>query len=565
LERGGGESNPTQKSPRGYTGGARRVKSEIFVRFVRNEKAAVLGISLLSILLSIALSGLYFKFSYFEPDTVSYLFQAKLFAQGRIAADAPPDFGFSPSPHINIVNGKWYSKYPFGNALALSLGVLAGAPWFIPALATGAALLLLHRILREVYDSQVALVGSLLALISPSVLVMGAVWCSEAVSRLFVALFLLALIRTVEVGGRFYPMVAGFALGYVLNTTPLTALAVGLSGAGFWLYSLMRGRRKQKLLRCAAIFLLPLGFMVGLYLGWNHYLTGSPWQSTHNATQPYDRLGFGPRAEGHVIDARQEYTFTPMHALRRVLTRTIPAVSFNSFGWGYYHPRMNRWLLSWSGTSRLQLLLRVLPLSIPLALMILPILHPSRNRYDVLFLCFILLTLCAYFFFYWGGSTFGFTPAHTRYYSQCTMFGMLPLVARAIQIVYRRLRRVSGTLGLRIAGLAIALLLLNTLHSYTRYAEQFRSTGEFYWRLQDLVEDRNLHKAVVFVSGEIHAPIGDYPFRDLQDADIVYYRLASFKRWKLTQTDWRTVYSRYFKERRPYLFKDRRLVPLKVD
>ena len=96
----------------------------------------IIIISILGVLLSVLLSGIYFQFNYFEPDTVSYLFQAKLFSEGKLSVPAPPEHGFSSSPHINVLNGKWYSKYPFGNALMLMFGVFINAPWLIPALAT---------------------------------------------------------------------------------------------------------------------------------------------------------------------------------------------------------------------------------------------------------------------------------------------------------------------------------------------------------------------------------------------------------------------------------------------
>lgn len=138
----------------------------------------VLIISILGVLLSVLLSGIYFHFSYFEPDTVSYLFQAKLFAEGKLSVPAPPEYGFSSSPHINILNGKWYSKYPFGNALMLTFGVLINAPWLIPALATGGALFLLYLLVKEMYQKRedapagktVALVAVVLGLISPATL-----------------------------------------------------------------------------------------------------------------------------------------------------------------------------------------------------------------------------------------------------------------------------------------------------------------------------------------------------------------------------------------------------------
>ena len=158
-------------------------------------------ISILGVLLSVILCGIYFQFSYFEPDTVSYLFQAKLFTEGKLSFPAPPEHGFSSSPHINILNGKWYSKYPFGNALMLMFGVFINAPWLIPALATGGALVFLYLFVKEIYGnihSGLALLAAVLALISPATLGMGSTWFSEPVSRFYLSVYLFALLKTLN-------------------------------------------------------------------------------------------------------------------------------------------------------------------------------------------------------------------------------------------------------------------------------------------------------------------------------------------------------------------------------
>ena len=63
-------------------------------------------------------------------DDVAQLFQARLFAAGRLFAASPgvPQF-FDMMMMIN--DGKWYSQYPPGHPLLLALGVLVRAPWLI--------------------------------------------------------------------------------------------------------------------------------------------------------------------------------------------------------------------------------------------------------------------------------------------------------------------------------------------------------------------------------------------------------------------------------------------------
>ena len=318
-----------------------------------NKTIIVIGI--LGVLLSILLSGLYFRFTYFEPDTVSYSFQAKLFARGKLSADAPPEQGFSSSPHVNVFNGKWYSKYPFGNALMLTLGEFVNAQWLIPALVTGFALVLLYLIVQEVYDRRTATIAAVLGLISPATLGMGCTWFSEPVSRFYLAIFLLGLILTLKrdteearrattspIFRILFPALSGFALGYVLNTRPIPAMAFGVTGGGLALYWILRSQNRPALLKAMGIFFIPFILMVGLCMAWNAHFTGNPLKFTHNVAQPYDKMGFGKRTESHDPDLDNAFVFTPKYALDRIWRHTLPCISFNTLGWGYYRPTLFR-------------------------------------------------------------------------------------------------------------------------------------------------------------------------------------------------------------------------------
>ena len=63
-------------------------------------------------------------------DTVAQLFQAKLFAAGKLYLPSPPLPQFFDLMHV-INDGRWYSQYPPGHPLLLLLGVLIHAPWII--------------------------------------------------------------------------------------------------------------------------------------------------------------------------------------------------------------------------------------------------------------------------------------------------------------------------------------------------------------------------------------------------------------------------------------------------
>lgn len=523
-------------------------------------------ISILGVLLSVILCGIYFQFSYFEPDTVSYLFQAKLFTEGKLSFPAPPEHGFSSSPHINILNGKWYSKYPFGNALMLMFGVFINAPWLIPALATGGALLFLYLFVKEIYGdihSGLALIAAVLALISPATLGMGSTWFSEPVSRFYLSVYLFALLKTLNckndasrlarIG---YPLLSGFALGYAFNTRPLSAVVFGVVGGGLTVYHLFTQWQDRPTfldtIKRFGFFFLPFVVMLGVCMSWNAHFTEDPFMFTHTVAQPYDKIGFGPRTEGYVPDLERAFIFTPAWAIERTWRHILPCISFNALGWGSYHHDLLKEVelsLGW--------FVAFVPLILPWCLVLIPFFHPSRNRYDVLCLALLIGNLLLYAFFYFEGSTWGFTPVNARYYTESTFLGFIPLVARGMIILYKGFK-LPERRGLAVGvGICFLLLSVNIVWSYVRIGKVYQNWSPVYQKLPPMVAEQNIHNAVIFVAQHRGAPIGDYPFRRLEEADIVYFKLGPAPRWKLTNSDWENVYSQYFTGRSAYLYVPR--------
>jgi 4-amino-4-deoxy-L-arabinose transferase-like glycosyltransferase len=508
----------------------------------------IIIICFLGIAFSILLSWIYFHFSYFEPDTTSYSFQAKLFARGKLSFDAPPEYGFSSSPHVNILNGKWYSKYPFGNALMLTLGEFVKAHWLIPALVTGFALVLLYLMIKETYGYRIAIIAAVLGLISPATLGMGCTWFSEPVSRFYLAIYLLALIRLFKRPGWIYPALSGFALGYAFNTRPIPAVAFGAAGALLTLYWILRSNEQLARLKRIIPFFVTFALMIGLCMAWNTYFTGSPLKFTHNAAQPYDKMGFGKRTESYDPDLDKAFVFTPKYALERIWRHTLPCVSFNTLGWGYYRPNLLKDHIGWPT-------LWVILLALPLILMLIPLFHSSRNRYDLLFFCFLLFNLSLYFFFYFDGTTWGITPVNARYYTEVTLLGIIPLVARGMYIIYGWIRRIPSKLPIIMVIIFLTLLTVNTVYTYVLIAKPYQNWGAVYQKLPRIVKQQSIHNAVIFIPGSRDAPIGDYPFKSLKEADIVYFKLGPAKVWRLNNSDWQSVYDQYFKGRNAYIYE----------
>jgi hypothetical protein len=502
------------------------------------------------ILLCIVYSGVCFDFSPLGRDETSYLFQAKLFAQGRLAAEAPPSFGFSPSLHINILDGSWHSKYPFGHALALALGVWVGAPWLIPALATGGAVYLLYLILLETFDARTAVTGLVVAVLSPQTFVLGALWFSEAVDRFFVGLFLYAALRAFRTPRPLWGAISGLALGYAFNTRPLTAVAIGGTAVLFlWLGGEFRAQWRGNA-RIVGGIAIGAALIASLMLVWNFKTTGDVFRVAHRAQQPFDRLGFGPRANSIHPDGFMIYT--PAAAARRLALRTTPAVLQNSLGIGFYDSQMYGWLTTAPLPKRFLVAIGIAGLLIPLWLACRPLLQRRPSSSTILFALLPVASALAYSMYWWEGASF--TPRSTRYHAEAVMFGVLPLIARGLVLFWDQ-RGAALVQSRRAWAIAIMALLLanycfNNYRYFTVFANDFRYASVAARALATVPSNH----AVVFFDKQLVMPIGDYPYATMQQARVITFRLTCSPSWNLHECDVVDTYRRYFQGRDAFLF-----------
>ena len=510
-------------------------------------------------ILCAAIGAIGFPTSVIDPDTASYLFQAKLFAQGWIAAEAPPDFGFSPSPHINIFNGLWASKYPFGNALFLTPGVLLGVPWLMPAIATGLTLLLFFLIIRDLFDNRVACVALVLAAMSPTTLVMGSTLLSQPTSRLAIAVFLWSLLRTLAQHRLWkctlFGVIAGLALGYGFNTRPLVAVVFGVAALFLGIALVIQTHNWKSFFVAGATSVPALALMLLAFFVWSASLTDDPLLLPYHALQTGDRMGFGLRGEGYepyITDFRT--VFTPAAALDRLWRHTLPCVLFNMVGWGNYISNM----FLFSDPDR-KLPFGAWLLAAQLVLIALPFVVRRPGRSDVFCGSVFLLTLVGLFFQYSDHATWGTSPLHCSYYNEATLFGLIPLAARGILILYdAAMRRGWSPLWFADAGLLLMLCSANVNYGVVRGLQNW---NPYYQRLPLLIAAAGIHDAVVFIPDSRDAPVGEYPFVPLDEADVVYFRTGPLPQWRI-ETDWLVAYDRYFVGRAVYRFDGSQLLRL---
>ncbi len=371
-------------------------------RFVREQAGPIiLGMATGTLLLLWYLNYVVGEAMPHVPDSVLYIFQAKIFASFNVTADAPPvreSFSIIHPHFLQVVDGRWFSHYPFAHPLFLAVGQLVGAVWLVPPVLGTASVYLTYRLGAHVYGAMVGLLAAALLLFSPFFQMTASNFMSHntAAFSLLACLFLLACPRKHRMLSMFF---AGVFLGLLFNNRPLTAAGFTPVLGAFMGYELLRAEKdRRNSIREDVAFAVGVMLLVIAYFLYNKATTGS------FTTPPYvksvgdasDWLGFG---------GRHSVAFGLQN--EQVLLSLLVLVA-------------NGW-----------------PIAIGLFLAAFPFVLGTRNRWDYFFAASALAIAAATVFYKGAGVMHG-----PRYLYETMPFLML-LSARGVQ----RLGEAGGTVG----------------------------------------------------------------------------------------------------------------------
>jgi 4-amino-4-deoxy-L-arabinose transferase-like glycosyltransferase len=231
-------------------------------------------------------------------DEVAGLWQARVFASGRLSVASPPAAEVFRVPFVVDDQGRRFSKYPPGHAALLALGVLWGDPWLVDPLLLALALAALYRFGRDLFDRRTALTALALAAASPMLLMLGASLMPHAASLLTATLFLWGVFRLQRPAPprssfviRHLSFLTGLALGLTLLIRPYTAILLALPAGVIFLVRL-RAEARAALARYSPLALGAALGGAGLLL-YNFILSGQVRWSLYDLWWAYDRVGFG--------------------------------------------------------------------------------------------------------------------------------------------------------------------------------------------------------------------------------------------------------------------------------
>jgi 4-amino-4-deoxy-L-arabinose transferase-like glycosyltransferase len=238
----------------------------------------------------------------YVPDSIAYLFQAKILASGHMSVDPPPvpaafQF-FDPSP-IVVTGDHWAAQYPFGHPAMLAIGELFGAPWLVPPLLAGASVFMLAIAGRRLYNGRVAFIAAVLLATSPFFIMQAANLMSHNTALFFLVGALLCMTMA-ERRPLAYGLAAGLLFGLFMNTRPLTAAALALPFGLYLLWRLVpRDDRATWALHVAA-FVAGGALMLGGYALYNYGTTGDAFSTGYQQTGVsfFEPSGSAPAGDG---------------------------------------------------------------------------------------------------------------------------------------------------------------------------------------------------------------------------------------------------------------------------
>jgi hypothetical protein len=180
------------------------------------------------VIVAVLLNRLAFQGIPHVPDEIAYLFQARTYAAGRAFADAPVDPALFNQFLLMVHEGKWFSIFPPGWPMVLSLGVLAGAPWLVNPLLGGAVVLVTHRTLARWLEPEDGRLATILIALSPAFLVIAATHMSHMWSILCAMLCILWTSYALERRSVRYAAASGAMLGLLFMTRPAEGAGLAL-------------------------------------------------------------------------------------------------------------------------------------------------------------------------------------------------------------------------------------------------------------------------------------------------------------------------------------------------
>lgn len=209
-----------------------------------------------------------FKDYPYSMDGYNFLYQAKIFSQGKLYLEVPETYKPFVESYMLLRDGKLFSKYPPGFPLILSIGVLLNHPGLTNPLIATTTLFIIFCLVKSFLGSKYGLLSVILMATTPYFIAYSASYYTHPTALLLTALIFL-LVRKYEITRKdLYLPFIGFLAGYSFLTRPLDSFCVVVPAYAYLAYIMYKG----KILRKITYPICTFAIVFALFLAYNYIL-----------------------------------------------------------------------------------------------------------------------------------------------------------------------------------------------------------------------------------------------------------------------------------------------------
>ncbi len=460
-------------------------------------------------------------------DSIAQVFQAKIFAHGRLWVPAPPaEFhDFFDMEFIIQHAGKMYGKYNPGFAAVLTPFLLFGIPWLCVPLSGAFALVLLYRLVRSEFTEGIARAVSLLGLVSPFFLGLAGSFMNHTPSLLASIVMLTAWSKGRKHHNSLWGLILGVAVVSLMLKRRLTALCLFAPMALFMFIGAWKQKTYRRQLILTALPLLIALVLLGTYF---YLVNGSPLVSGYKIFAPEDTVGFGPNIGLRTFNGGK----LPGHSFQKALNLIridLLVLSENLFGWP----------------------------SLSLLFFVIALFRKQKSDFEKLLALQFFTVLLGYSCYWCDGICFG-----ARYLYE-TLPSLLILSVLGIRMtLHLKFFSFKNNLGLPIAAVFLFLLFSRSIFLYS--PRLFKTYSHSYWHVDRKLErmTRDLKNAVVFVQSSYYRKVNGTG-ADYYGAAVLLNRLdlnGPVIYVRDLGTDKNKLFMQQYPHRKPYFFKYREML-----
>ncbi len=250
----------------------------VAARWRTGNRRADAGIALAVFAVCAVVARLVFSGRPLLIDEIISLYQARIFAAGRLWLPAPAFTEFTSAMHLLDWNGKVYGQFPAGGPAMLAIGTLLHAEWLVGPAATAIGAYLFARLLRHLdLRDGTALAALLLYAFAPFTVFLGGSMMNHVTATTWLlgaALGLVIATSDARAGPR-AALAMGFAFGVAATIRPTDAAAFAIPAA-IWL--IWRARGGSAHVRALLLSGAGVAIPIALLLWVNLHQTGSPFR-----------------------------------------------------------------------------------------------------------------------------------------------------------------------------------------------------------------------------------------------------------------------------------------------